>query len=268
MDPVLRTRSLTALFFASAVIALIYSGRYGAMALLVVIILGSAFEFCKIVTGNLKLAWIAVVLNVVLIACITTLPFSSSLMVNIIAIVSLVHLFQITALYTNARGGYEVSMPYYTLLYPGLSISGLLHLIYHQDIYDATLLFSIIVMIWVSDSGAYLVGRKLGKTMLFEKISPKKTWEGTIGAGIFTVMAGVVFYWIRPNFGLTMWLILSIAIWILGSYGDLVESSVKRRYEIKDSGTILPGHGGFFDRFDSFIFVAPFIYLIFHYYKI
>ena len=124
------------------------------------------------------------------------------------------------------------------------------------------MMLKVIILIWLCDSGAYLVGSRIGKTKLFPTISPNKTIEGSLGAGVITILGGMI---IAHYFGgghYIYWLLLSIVVWIFGTYGDLVQSSLKRELGIKDTGSLMPGHGGFLDRFDSFIFVWPFIGLL------
>lgn len=116
-------------------------------------------------------------------------------------------------------------------------------------------------MIWISDIAAYFVGKNFGKHKLFESVSPKKTWEGFMGGGVFTILAAVACSYILPNIGLIHWVAIGLIVWLLGSLGDLVESAMKRHFMIKDSGTILAGHGGFLDRLDSFIFAISFVML-------
>jgi len=111
----------------------------------------------------------------------------------------------------------------------------------------------VFVILWLNDAGAYFVGKAIGKRKLFASVSPNKSWEGSIGGGIVgTIVAIAVAKWIGV-YDLSHWLILSLIIWGTGSYGDLIESSWKRSLGIKDSGTIMKGHGGFLDRLDSFI---------------
>ena len=118
--------------------------------------------------------------------------------------------------------------------------------------------FGLLLLTWINDTAAYLVGSQIGKHKLFPRISPKKTWEGSIGGGVFTlILAGVLGY-IFEEQSVVQWLILGVIVVIFGSIGDLIESMLKRSYNIKDSGTILPGHGGLLDRFDAFIFLVPF----------
>ena len=113
-------------------------------------------------------------------------------------------------------------------------------------------------MTWANDVGAYFVGSKFGKTKLFPRISPKKTWEGSFGGVMMTFLTGWLLSLYIIELNLKDWLILALIVSIFGSIGDLVESMLKRSVGVKDSGTILPGHGGFLDRFDAFIFLLPF----------
>ncbi|WP_028983016.1 phosphatidate cytidylyltransferase [Sporolactobacillus terrae] len=131
---------------------------------------------------------------------------------------------------------------------------------------DSLLLVLLVqVLIWTTDSGAYFVGRKFGKRKLAPVISPNKTREGSIGAVIIAVLIALLFKWIAgPALALTWPTLIgiSLVISVFGQIGDLVESAIKRYYNIKDSGTILPGHGGMLDRFDSLIFVLPLLYVL------
>ena len=120
------------------------------------------------------------------------------------------------------------------------------------------------VIIWSTDTFAYLIGRKIGKHKLWPVISPNKTWEGSIGAVICAVILAAVYVNLAPVGGDKTTLIIgSFFLSIVGQMGDLVESAYKRFYGVKDSGKILPGHGGILDRFDSTLFVLPIVALIF-----
>lgn len=132
---------------------------------------------------------------------------------------------------------------------------------YQENNFAKFLIMGIFILIWVNDSFAYLVGKSIGKTKLFPKVSPKKTWEGTIGGLLFALVAAYFMSKYETNINLTQWFILAIVIVVSGSLGDLLESKLKRVAGVKDSGAILPGHGGMLDRLDSLIFAAPFAYL-------
>jgi len=116
---------------------------------------------------------------------------------------------------------------------------------------------------WIYDTGAYLVGMSIGKHKFFERISPKKTWEGTIGGLIIAIAAATGYYFITEGIQLIHLLVLSGLVIFFGTFGDLAESLFKRSLNLKDSGNILPGHGGILDRFDTIFVSAPFVFLYF-----
>ena len=118
----------------------------------------------------------------------------------------------------------------------------------------------IIFSIWINDTMAYIVGSFIGKTP-FSKISPKKTWEGTVGGAILCVMIISWLGWLLKYYTVGDWLCISTICAIFGTLGDLLESKIKRLAGVKDSGTLMPGHGGFLDRFDSFLIATPVVWL-------
>jgi len=125
--------------------------------------------------------------------------------------------------------------------------------------YTFGIVFGILFLVWANDIGAYAAGRAFGKTKLFPSVSPKKTWEGSVGGVILSLITA----WGLSNFfhelSAWQWIIIAIIVIITGSYGDLVESLLKRILAVKDSGEAIPGHGGFLDRFDALIFCLPFV---------
>jgi len=135
--------------------------------------------------------------------------------------------------------------------------------------YNPKILISIIILIWTNDTFAYLVGKNIGKNKLFPSVSPKKTIEGFAGGLVFTVIVGALLanYYIMAS-TLYIWIVIAAIVSIFSTLGDLIESKLKRVAGIKDTGNIMPGHGGILDRLDSIIFVIPFInlfYLILYY---
>jgi phosphatidate cytidylyltransferase len=131
-----------------------------------------------------------------------------------------------------------------------------------------SLVFYALLLIWSTDIGAYFAGRFFGKRKLWPLISPKKTIEGSIGGTVFAVFIVVLFYvafqgkYIATNVDFSIYLVASILLSIFGQIGDLVESAFKRSFDVKDSGGILPGHGGILDRFDSLLFVLPILHML------
>ncbi len=126
--------------------------------------------------------------------------------------------------------------------------------------YVIGILIGMFVIVWSSDIFAYLTGSMFGKHRLFERISPKKSWEGSIGGLVFALLAAYVLSLFFTELSLTRWLILAVIIVITGTLGDLSESFLKRKAGVKDSGNIFPGHGGVLDRFDATLFAVPFVF--------
>lgn len=133
-----------------------------------------------------------------------------------------------------------------------------------NGVYEAKTLMGLFILIWSSDSWAYVSGRLLGKRKLFERLSPKKTWEGFWGSVILTSATGYLLH--QLGFGLTAveWIVLGAITVVIATLGDLFQSMLKRAAQIKDSGNILPGHGGILDRFDSILFCMPAYYIYFY----
>lgn len=139
-----------------------------------------------------------------------------------------------------------------------------------ENNYNPKIIVGLFIMVWVNDTFAYLVGKSIGKHKLLEKVSPKKTIEGFIGGVVFAVISGFLIskFYIQPNpnfsnKSILIWITMAIIVGFIGTIGDLIESKFKRVAGVKDSGEIMPGHGGILDRLDSIIFVAPIIYLFY-----
>lgn len=136
----------------------------------------------------------------------------------------------------------------------------LLHIIaFCTGQYQFELVTGILLLTWASDTGGYFAGTLFGKTKLFQRISPKKSWEGFVGGAILALIIAFLLATYAPILPLWKWMTIGILTVIAGTYGDLVESLFKRSINIKDSGESLPGHGGFLDRFDALLLSLPFI---------
>lgn len=166
---------------------------------------------------------------------------------------SLAHTF-FSVLYT--------ALPFSMFAFSAFSRTGLNSILPHEGIvFSPGIVIGFFLLIWANDTGAYLSGVSFGKHKLFERISPKKTWEGFFGG---LVLSALVAWLLSGWLGVTdrsHWVVIAVIVSVTGTYGDLVESMLKRSYGVKDSGSILPGHGGFLDRFDSAIFAFPLVYL-------
>ena len=123
--------------------------------------------------------------------------------------------------------------------------------------YTPLFIMAIFIFVWLDDTGAYLVGSLIGKHKLFERISPKKSWEGSIGGGVVAIGVSFILAHYFPFMSMIEWAGLALVVVIFGTWGDLTESLLKRQLHVKDSGNILPGHGGMLDRFDSSLMAIP-----------
>jgi phosphatidate cytidylyltransferase len=142
---------------------------------------------------------------------------------------------------------------------------GLLNYLYLPVIYPNNFNFGILlgyfIILWLNDTGAYLVGSAFGKHKLFERISPGKTWEGSIGGALFAILAAALLSNYFTGITIFQWIIMAVIVVLFGTFGDLVESMLKRSLGLKDSGNILPGHGGLLDRFDAVLLSAPAVFV-------
>lgn len=159
----------------------------------------------------------------------------------------------------------EAAFPVLVSLYVGMGFKSFL--LARGTTSDLTILMYALLVVWTTDIGAYMIGRKLGQRKLAPAISPNKTIEGSLGGIVCAVVFAGIFFIFFPTmatFGFKTWVMLlfTVIFSMVGQMGDLVESAYKRHYGVKDSGTILPGHGGILDRFDSLLFVFPVMHLL------
>jgi len=177
------------------------------------------------------------------------------LLLPIIYIVFLVKLYR----KTEKKPFTNIGLTFLGIIYVALPFA-LLHVsAFHQGHYTFEIVLGIVLIQWASDVGAFFAGNRFGRRKLFLRISPKKSWEGFLGGAILAIGFSLgVSEWLSV-LALWQWVSIAAIIAIVGTYGDLIESLFKRSMEIKDSGTSIPGHGGFLDRFDSLLLSIPFI---------
>ncbi len=261
MSSALSTRIKTAIAFGIPVLFLVFFNDLTRVIFLSIITIWAAIEFNRLhYKDNNKWLFIS---PSVLITClclffglkaepqILQYGFYISLVFNLVLIFDLILL----------RQNLLSKIPWLTsILYTTLPLTMMIFL--RQNIPFKELLIGSLIIIWLSDSGAYFTGKRFGKNKLMPSISPGKTWEGFFGAGLFSLIGAIAFTVIFPEIKFQEWIFIAISVWIFGSLGDLVESMMKRHLNIKDSGTVLPGHGGILDRFDGFYFCLPFVIFI------
>jgi CDP-diglyceride synthetase len=171
-------------------------------------------------------------------------------------------------------GGWIFGLVWDRSLYPGLLTLFwlavpfcsfyLLGYVGEDGAYRPLLPLTIIILIWINDTFAYLVGSHLGRHPLTPRLSPGKTWEGAAGGVLGALLAGFVIHRVTGSFSSGVWILISMITSLMGLSGDLFESYLKRKKQVKDTGGLLPGHGGILDRFDSLLFVAPVVLVLFH----
>ena len=261
-------RTLSGLLFVILIVGSILLSPYTFLGVFAIVTGWTAYEFQKLTNQQPDVhvnKWVAVG-GAVLLFVISFLHSSGVMAYPSYSIygfyVVLVLLYELYAQKNNPIHNWA----YFILgqIYIALPFSLLNFILYIQD-YQPIVLLALFVTIWVNDSGAYVFGITLGKHRLFERISPKKSWEGFVGGALAALASGYVFSLLIPEINLISWLIFSEIVVIFGTYGDLMESLMKRTVHVKDSGNAIPGHGGVLDRFDSMLLAAPviFIYLSF-----
>ena len=257
-------RTLFGIVFISILIGAILYDAITFRVLFLLIAVTALDEFYKIVTTNEQepnhnLGRIVGIISYILLS---TIAFGSLSPKFTSLITVLLLLIPIAELYRNKKQPIvNVALTWFGLFYTILPF-GLLNFIATQNIhYNPEIILGYFILQWSSDTFAYLVGMTIGKKRLFERISPKKSWEGFIGGGLLTLVAGYAIAHFFHSLNTFDWMMISLIIVVTGTLGDLVESLLKRTYQLKDSGNIIPGHGGILDRFDSLLFAIPFIWL-------
>jgi phosphatidate cytidylyltransferase len=179
-----------------------------------------------------------------------------------------VALFLIIELFRRNKNPFvNVAITFFGALYVSMPFGLLSYLVFYPPFgnhYNPSFLIGYFLLMWANDSGAYIIGSLFGKHKLFERISPKKTWEGFIGGALTTLIVAFFIAKYLNELGLIHWIVIGTITFTIGTFGDLIESQLKRTVDMKDSGRILPGHGGILDRFDSILLSAPivFVYLM------
>ena len=181
----------------------------------------------------------------------------------LVAVVYLIKLYK----KTERKPFTNIAFTFLGIFYIAMPFALLNHAVFREATHNGTIethynyeiILGCLLILWASDTGAYFAGTLFGKHRLFERISPKKSWEGFWGGAALAIVVTYILTLYFESLSVADWMIIGIIIIIGGTFGDLVESLLKRSIEIKDSGTSLPGHGGFLDRFDGLLISAPFI---------
>lgn len=260
----MKTRAITGIVFVAVMIASTLLGAYVYSIFFTLLSTWCLYEFYGIVSSEDRAPnkGIGIALALVLFALGSLISMNIlvekflALIIPFVSVTYIISLFQKRTFPFNDIAYTFLGIAYVTLPFFLFSKLGFI-----QGDFNYVLPLGFLILLWTNDTGAYLAGRSFGKRKLFERISPKKTWEGFFGGLILAIVAAVN---LEKYFGyLPLWQWISIAaiISIVGTLGDLVESMLKRSLHVKDSGNILPGHGGFLDRFDGLLLAAPMVYV-------
>ena len=222
----------------------------------------TTIEFCKLVDLPKSIPAAFAVAIFALFCDSTYYPVRDGIITAITILVSIKLLYSLFSIKEKSISNFEKWL--YLIGYIILPFIIITKITIGKDDYNPKIIIGIFILIWTNDTFAYLVGKSIGKNKLFERISPKKTIEGFVGGFIFSIIAGIIIAkYLLNTSNLTIWIGTAILVSIFATLGDLIQSRFKRIAGVKDSGKIMPGHGGILDRLDSMIFVAPFVFLFY-----
>lgn len=260
-------RAISGAIYVALIVGAILAGPQWFGALMALFAALGVIEFGKVCTGPAPAHWAATVARIldviaaiflVVLPIVFTLPFG--LTICILALIICYPLLRFTiALYDKGAQAFaEVTRSVMSLVYIALPLFLLVCVYCDKGHATMLLVLCTFILIWLNDTGAFCVGSLCGRRRLFERLSPKKSWEGFFGGLGFCLLAGVLFFYVVPEVGYTLpqWLIMAAVVCVLSTWGDLFESLFKRSHHIKDSGNLIPGHGGILDRIDSLLFVS------------
>lgn len=268
----LQKRSISGLLFAAVLLGAVLLSPWSFALLFAVFsafILREFYQLSKI-AGISPQKNVGIIIGV-LIFSLTFLHTKGLLTVNPIGFfLSILFVIPAIELYRAKKNALEnISVTLFGILYVIYPLTLFIFFVFPEapldNSYDPILLIFLYILIWAYDSGAYLFGVTFGKHRLFERISPKKSWEGFFGGWILALAIAILLQRLFPKYETEFMLLIATIVTITGTLGDLVESMIKRNLGIKDSGKFLPGHGGMLDRFDSILFASPFVYLLIHF---
>jgi len=261
----MKTRAITGFFFVVVLVCATIFNQYVFAAFFSIVGILSAKEFFTICrTEETKpLVGLGVLIST-LLAALTSAYFLGFVQpVSFALILPLFSLLFISSLYLKREKPFhDIAYTFLGIWYGAVPFLFFIGLGFIKGDFNPNIPMGFLIILWANDTGAYLSGKALGRTKLFERISPNKTWEGFIGGVLLAIIIAFILEHFFGSLTKVEWVSIAIIIGIFGTLGDLVESMLKRSLGIKDSGSILPGHGGFLDRFDGLLIAAPLVYIL------
>jgi phosphatidate cytidylyltransferase len=263
-------RAITGLFFTVVMIGGVFGGRFTFVALFALITVGCLWEYLGMVLERGKKRDFV---RRLLYVSLGLTPFAANSLLHLglvsdegrfisasaMLLFPLLFLAFVYEIYARSdRPFANIAFAILGTVYIGIPFAMLEFIAFEGKEFFAGTVMGLLIMTWGNDTAAYIFGSRWGKKLLFPRISPKKTWEGFAGGAVVTWLVGAVMGHYSDALSPINWLVLATIVIIFGTLGDLVESMLKRNFNTKDSGDILPGHGGLLDRFDAFIFLIPY----------
>ena len=260
----MKTRAITGFFFVAVMLASVFFGAYAFTAFFLILSVLSLEEFYKLVrTEEVKpQSLLGLLLAVSLYIPVALYFLKDEPLLYVLICVPLAVLIIVYELFRNkSKPFHNIAYTIFGVLFAFLPFCFFYGMAFNDGEYSSHYPLAFLILLWSSDTGAYLAGTSMGKHKLFERHSPKKTWEG-FGGGLFTSLlaAGIISIYFK-ELSIQHWLAISAIIVVAGTLGDLSESMLKRSLSAKDSGSLLPGHGGLLDRFDGLLLAAPLVFV-------
>jgi phosphatidate cytidylyltransferase len=262
----LTQRVITGILLAAVIIAAAYSSMYSFMGLVILINVLALIEFYKLYqyyTGFPR-NWYGITLSVSILTSSFLFLFDVANWQILLINIPIIFAIYVLELYLKSKHPITnlamVFLAIFSITVPLALFSCIGFMPGNKVLYDPYPLLGCFFILWANDSGAYFTGRDFGRRKLFKRLSPNKTWEGSIGGAIAAILVAYLNSSQLPSLTAIDWLSIALIIIITGTFGDLIKSLMKRSLNIKDSGTLLPGHGGMLDRFDSLLGSSPFIF--------
>ena len=265
----MKTRAITGFFFVIVMLASLLLGNYVFDVFYLILSMLCLWEFYSLVkqSGSAPAIFLGILNGVLVYAIAAIISWSDndpgSYYMVLILVPTLIAIF-IQELYTKSASPFtNIAFTIFGIILTVVPFSFFHALAYINRMTGFNFHFpmAFLIMLWANDTGAYLSGRFFGRTKLFERHSPKKTWEGFIGGLLISAAGGFILSQFYKELTWLQWVTIAVIIGCFGTLGDLVESILKRSINVKDSGGILPGHGGLLDRFDGLFLSAPIVYV-------
>lgn len=269
-----RTRTVWGILFATSILGAILLGSYSFASLFLILsllILREFYSLCRI-AGFSPQVYPGLVAGAAIFVLSFFIAQQSITYKAFYYLIPLIYAFPVYELFRKKENSLaNIALTGFGIVFVSIPLSILNFLAFPEFdgtiIYNYGLLISLFLFVWASDSGAYLFGVRFGRHRLFERISPKKSWEGLFGGVVTAIATAWILTFVFPQYSFVLLSVMAIAVVISGTLGDLVESMIKRSIGVKDSGRFMPGHGGLLDRFDSILLASPVIYFVFQFFR-